>query len=114
MRYLKKYEIGKYLNELDKKSKEYKNYEGKYVIMEIKNAISLELGKFKKIVLNGYYANFETYDWIDDYKGWDVFPVSGVYLDEFTILKVFDDFKQAQIKYKEMQELRSNANKYNL
>ena len=53
MKHLKTYE-GEFLDNLDKKSAEYEGYAGKSIIFDYKG--NLFLGKFLRIILNGYFA----------------------------------------------------------
>jgi len=110
MKYIKKYELYG-LGELDLKSKEYEKYSDKFVIFSYKPW--LILAKFIKIILNGYFAKLiiykEEHDEQVEYYPKNSFDLD-LHLDEFSILKSFDTFEEADKEF----ELMLAAKKYNL
>lgn len=107
MKLIKTYE-GRILDELNAKSEEYSKYNDKYIICECRG--QLYLGKFLKIILNGYFAKIELYEYDDDYDDYVIFPLESIHLGDLTILKVFDNMKDAKEDFIEIE----TAKKYNL
>lgn len=111
MEHLKMFE-GELLDNLDQKAKEYEKYTGKFVVLQYDD--NLFLAKFISIVLNGYYAKIENYEWDRYYKGYVVDKPEPIHLSEINILDSFDStpkgLKDAKLAYERALE----AEKYNL
>jgi hypothetical protein len=115
MRYLKKYEDLEIDPILDKKLKEYEKYINKYILYEYKHTINIcqfltiWSTPFQSPTKYGYYVEISNFEWDDFYDGWIVSGYS-IHLDDFNIVGVFDNMKDATEEYKTLQD----AKKYNL
>jgi len=112
MKYIKTFEkvpfsMHNYIDDINIKRDEYTKYIGKYAILEHVNIYYL--AKIISLDYSKYYFNIETYEYDEEYKGYNVFP-ENFHIINFNILKAFDTFAEAKKDF----EILQDSNKYNL
>ena len=109
MKYLKTFE-GPVMDNLMKKSEEYRKYADKYIVFKANNQNYILLGQFKNIVLNGFFAKLDVFDVLYDKNYTKVEHNARLHLYNLEILQVFDDMSDAIDGY----NILKNSNKYNI
>lgn len=63
------------------------------------------------LMLKNYFAKIELYEYDDDYDDYVIFPLESIHLGDLTILKVFDNMKDAKEDFIVTWDFRLRVNK---